>query len=403
MSTILKLHESYTRMNNTTMIKRKEIDYTIIWKNLNGIASKEEGNDLKEWLNSSRKNRKFYKSLQENYFNEGVEISAKEMKTAWRNIEKKTQGRIIKFRWVQYAAAILIPFIAFFAVLKYSNTDEISTDQSMLIQPGQSKALLTLHDGSVIEINKSDTLLNVLASSTNIAIDSTGVRYSNSQIKSSGEVRYNTLETQRGEEFSLALADGTHIWLNAETKIRYPEVFNKGYRELSLVHGEVFLDVSHDEERAFYVNTDQNRIKVLGTQFNVRAYPDELSKAITLLEGSVALQGSAENVMLKPDEQAVIDQKSGEVKINKVDANIYAAWTRGKFVFKDVQLSKILSDLERWYNIDVFYQNPSLKSKHFSLYINRYRSVNDLLEVLEATNKVKFEIHEDNIIVKGVY
>ncbi|WP_430816883.1 FecR family protein [Carboxylicivirga sp. RSCT41] len=376
----------------------------LITRHLKGELSDTDRQVLEKWLADDTNQELFEKIVnKENLLNQSLLFDKFPSDVAWQKVGGKISPRRTIGRWISYAAAVLVPLVLFFSVYKISDDARKRNDYAKVyeIKPGENKALLTLHDGSTVEVATADTLINILKSGTNINIDSAGADYSVDPNTLSDQQRYNTMVTSRGREFNLTLEDGTKVWMNAESQLRYPERFIGNTREV-FVEGEVYFEVAKDKNRPFFVNFNNKRIKVLGTEFNVRCYNDESSDIVTLVEGSIALDAMQESVILTPDQQAVIAANAGTIDVNKVDANIYAAWKDGKFVYNNAQLETIMKDLARWYQLNIFYQNETMKDKRFSLYTNRYDSIQEMLEILETTNKVKFEIFEDNIVIKSI-
>ena len=179
------------------------------------------------------------------------------------------------------------------------------------------------------------------------------------------EVMYNTVTIPRGGEYCLELADGTKVWLNAETELRFPVNFSDKTRDVYL-KGEAYFQVSKDELHAFQVHTSMGTVAVLGTSFNVRDYADE-QKVVTTLEMGKVMYVSGENkkeIILTPGFQ-VQEEKTGEIKMKKVDVMQYVGWREGKYVFENTALVDIMRTLERWYDIDVVYVDPVVKRLSF--------------------------------------
>ncbi|MCG8583045.1 MAG: FecR domain-containing protein [Bacteroidales bacterium] len=376
----------------------------LITRHLKGELSDTDRQVLEKWLIKDNNRQLFEKIVnKENLLNQSLLFDKFASDIAWQSVGRKINAQRSIGRWISYAAAVLVPLVLFFSVYKISDDARNRNDYAKVyeIKPGENKAVLTLHDGSTVEVASADTLINILKSGTNINIDSLGADYSVEQDKLSSQLRYNTMITSRGREFNLTLEDGTKVWMNAESQLRYPERFIGNTREV-YVEGEVYFEVAKDKNRPFFVNFNEKRIRVLGTEFNVRCYNDEQADVVTLVEGSIALDAMQESVILTPDQQAIIAQNADQIDVNDVDANIYAAWKDGKFVYNNAQLETIMKDLSRWYQLNIFYQNEIMKDKRFSLYTNRYDSIEEMLEILEATNKVKFEIFEDNIVIKSI-
>lgn len=187
------------------------------------------------------------------------------------------------------------------------------------------------------------------------------------------EVMYNTLEVPRGGEYDLVLEDGTRVWLNADSRLKYPVVFPGSERRVML-EGEAYFEVARDTNRPFLVETGVQSLRVLGTAFNVCAYPDEPDIYTTLVHGSVALStgGQGHECVLVPGEQAVCHVHNGSFTVGKVDVSQVAAWKKGLFVFENQNLEQIMLKLARWYNVTVFFRNEAAKTIEFRGNLPKY-------------------------------
>lgn len=211
---------------------------------------------------------------------------------------------------------------------------------------------------------------------------------------------YNKLEIPRGAEYFLTLADGTKIWLNSESVLRYPVNFTGEKREV-FIEGEAFFKVTRDSLHPFIVHAANTQIEVLGTEFNVRNYKDEQHVATTLVEGSVCLTSEKGNhqAILKPGEQGNTDLTTGDIVTGKVDLYLYTAWKDARFVFRNTRMEELLNTLSRWYDLEVFYQNNAVKDICFTGDMTRMADFRQLLNIIEANERVRFTIHNRVITV----
>jgi len=386
----------------------------LIARKLSGDMSQDEESHFMKWLNESKENKRLFERLEsEDYFDERLNIVAQfNVEEDWNKVRRVIQSEVdnsrrIRHVWMkvaQLAAAVLIP-VGIFIMLYTHVVDSDDADTPTLshqIKPGESKATLTLQSGEIYHIDKNDTVINVAETQVGISVDSVGVLYQINKKVELVELRYNTLETPRGGEFQLSLADGTRVWLNASTKLRYPERFGSNSREV-YVEGEAYFEVATDKVRPFFVHFNNSRTEVLGTEFNIKAYADNPNSIVTLSEGRIRVTHEKEAIEMTPDHQLIINRKSNKFSHNEVDASLYSAWKDGKLVYQGVELEEILEDIARWYNVNVFYQNQGAKDVEFSLYLNRYEDFSRVLDVLQATGKVEFEEFENNIIVRTNY
>ena len=213
--------------------------------------------------------------------------------------------------------------------------------------------------------------------------------------------QYNTLEVPRGAEYELILADGTHVWLNADTRLRYPTCFNTDERRVYL-EGEAYFQVTKDTAHPFRVESEAQVVEVLGTQFNVYAYGHEERTYTTLVEGKVAVTASAsgQHVQLMPGQQASLGRQGGEIVVGEVNIQQVVDWKNGMFVFDDLSLEAILRKVARWYDVEVFYRNQQAKAIVFKGNLPRYGELPELLKVLENSSEVHFSLKGNTLIVE---
>lgn len=266
------------------------------------------------------------------------------------------------------------------------------------IQPGQSRAVVTLADGQQIVLEQANRKIEE-SDGTVLHSDSGALVYMANAEKMVAKVMYNTVSIPRGGEYRLELADGTKVWLNAATELRFPVNFTGDMREVYL-KGEAYFQVKRDEKHPFIVHTSMGTVEVLGTSFNVRDYEDEREVVTTLETGRVMyVSGNTrEKVTLNPGYQ-VLEKESSPVEVRKVDPLQYTGWREGKYVFEDVTLEDIMRTLCRWYDIDVVYVDPAVKKFHFTGDLERYESISVFLSFIETGGDVKFETEGKTIII----
>lgn len=204
---------------------------------------------------------------------------------------------------------------------------------------------------------------------------------------------YNKLTTPIGGEYSLVLSDGTKVFLNADSELKYPVEFSDGKRIVDL-KGEAYFEVHKDSLRPFIVRMNGAEVTVLGTSFNVNTYGDDGQIYTTLVNGSVRVSSmkNKQEEILKPGMQSVMNVQSGLLTVRKVDVEPYVAWREGRFVFRAMTLDLIMRQLQRWYDFEVFYQNSELKDYEFRGVIKRDMDLDKVLSVIKATTNVDFEV-----------
>jgi transmembrane sensor len=305
--------------------------------------------------------------------------------------------------WYAVAAVILLILSSglYFNNLKKKTTVIAKTESPHFkndVLPGDNRAILTLDDGS--QINLDDAQNGVLASENNTDIRKTGsgqLEYSagNKLIET---VKYNTLSTPMGGQYQLSLPDGSRVWLNSGSSIRFPTAFIGKERIIEL-KGEAFFDIRGNKKMPFIVKTNMSMdIRVLGTQFNVMAYDDEKSINTTLLEGSVQLLKESGTAFLEPGQAAILNKGTGKIKVETADVDEAVAWKDGYFMFSNENIESIMRKVSRWYNVEVDYQG-NLSNKDFVGTISRDKNISEILKMLELTGAIHFKIDGRRITV----
>jgi ferric-dicitrate binding protein FerR (iron transport regulator) len=298
--------------------------------------------------------------------------------------------------WPRIAAAASIVLVLGTAIYFYTgrNKDQVITETfANDVAPGKNAATLTLANGQKILIN--DALAGKIAMETGVKIIKTAtgeIRYEITG-SNSGEIAYNTLSTTRGEQTQVRLPDGTLVFLNAESSLKYPTSFTGlGKREVSLT-GEGYFEVAKDKKHPFIVESSNQKVEVLGTHFNINTYSNETSVRTTLLEGSVKVNDR----ILKPNEQSVL--ANGNIKVAEVEVDNVVAWKNGTFLFEDEPLNSIMRKIERWYDVEVVYDKAVNKDKLYWGGVSRYDNVSKVLEKLSLTGNIHFKIEGRKITV----
>ena len=379
-------------------------------------TTSKEKQALETWLKENR-NKRFYKGL-ELFSEETKEALQKPQANVIRAFEKhqvkmKQLRKSIRMGVVKkvmpYAASILLVAGLFSVMMYLGKVDSgISQEEQWLsaIEPGSQKAELILADGKVLDLDKNKKKDEIKEKDGTI-INNTGssLVYDVSAKPESQKISYNSLVVPRGGEFQLELEDGTKVWVNSETRLRYPTKFSNNKRVV-LLEGEAYFEVSKDKNRPFIVKTQGVDVRVLGTQFNVSSYAEEESIQTTLVEGSVVVMDSKnheKNLLLDPGYQAVYSKDAKELENKKVNVDLYTSWKDGKFVFQESSLSDIMNRVSRWYDVKIFYQNADVGDLNFTGTLKRYDSLDRLLGMIEKTNEVKFFFKDNTIIVQKVF
>lgn len=311
----------------------------------------------------------------------------------------KTRGRV---RILRYAAAAALLGAIFFAgslYLKKSAPAPIAANTPAPLAPGSNKAMLVLADGKTIPLDSAN--IGALAKQGNTSIMNTQEGLAYKAEGSPAEVVYNTVVTPRGGQYQLTLADGSKVWLNAASSIRFPTAFI-GKERLVEITGEGYFQVAANAQQPFRVKvkgTPDMEVNVLGTSFNIMAYPDEQTITTTLEDGAVQLVHGNSKSVLKPGFGGSLSAGDNDFVIEKADMEQTLAWKEGKFRFRNTSIQTIMRQMARWYNIDVTYQGD-LSDVRLTGIISRRENASSLFRILSTTKRVHFDINDNRILVR---
>ncbi len=389
----------------------KEPNYiaNIIAKKILRQTDKKEEHFLDDWK-KSEENQLLYEKLTNprNFKKHDEVISSVDINSGWNKYiskidESKKRKLIPSVVW--YAAAVLLPLVivtSYLIIINEKQAVPVSAENNVLIEPGTKNAVLLLDDGSGINLEKEESLELQEKDGTRIVKKEGVLNYEKSRKEKNIQSLKNTLLVPRGGEYNLILADGTKVFVNSMSRLEFPVQFSDSTREVSL-EGEACFWVAKDAAHPFIVKVNGVKVEVLGTTFNINAYPDESSITTTLVEGKIKmnrLEKPGEEFILSPNDQAVIDSNSGQVKIGKVDADKFIQWVNGVYVFENQTLGAIMKTLGRWYDFNCWFENQDLKEIEFDGRLNKYESIEPILEIIQSTGKVKVEVENNNILFK---
>lgn len=304
---------------------------------------------------------------------------------------------------IRYAAAAIIICmlsVSLYFLFKPQPARQISKTENIKspandVAPGGNKAILTLANGrSIILDSAANGTLTTQGNSKILKLN--GMLSYNTLKNKSSEVLYNTISTPRGGQYELMLSDGSKVWLNAASSLRFPASFVGKERKVELL-GEAYFEVAKNAAMPFKVKVHGMEVEVLGTHFNINSYDNESMIRTTLLEGSVKINKNNSSSLLKPGQQAQMN-KAGEIKIiNNVDVEEAIAWKEGKFQFDKADIHDIMRQLARWYDVDVEYKGTV--SSHFGGTISRDVNLSQVLNMLHLTGEVNFQIQDKKVVV----
>ena len=383
-------------INNKKLVDDPFLLASWIAKSMAGELSDEELQLLDEWRMTSARNHQLYDRIVSRERREAKRrhFTAFDKVSGWQGYSKKlkeTEKKVNRWRvFLRYAAILLIPLSATVYGVLRSGEETVSLADLNAITPGGTRAELVLPSGEVVDLVAKS---GVISRGENTVINNEGKTLSYKSIGNQApmdSLRYNEVIVPKGGEYQLVLSDGTLVYLNSMTKIRFPERFSEKCREVE-VCGEAFFEVAENKRVPFVVKTDAYEITVLGTKFNVTAYADEQVATTTLVEGAVSISGKCigEAKALRPNEQFVLDRVSGSVEIKNLDVNYYTAWKDGMFRFRDVRLEEIMHVVERWYDMTVVYEDESVRDLHFGFNMSRLETIEPLLNIFELNGKIK--------------
>jgi ferric-dicitrate binding protein FerR (iron transport regulator) len=385
---------------------------SLIQKYLREEINSDESKELNYWVAQNNFNRQVFDELtkENSLTRELTPLSEADFDRIWNKIA--TQTKVVtmepkqKLQWKYFAAACVLIFILVGGYFWYnSNTKKDITKTTTTnnnnnndVQPGTEKAVLTLADGTKITLDNTANGAIAQQGNTVVMKEDGLLAYNVDQAKSQKEILYNTLTTAKGEEYkSLVLADGTKVWLNSVSSIRFPTSFITNERIVEIT-GELYFEVAKNLSKPFKVRVNGMEVEVLGTHFNVNAYSDEAVIKTTLLKGSVKVVNGKSLAIITPGQQAQVS-KNENVKVeSNVDVEEVTAWKNGRFQFAGAGIEEVMRQISRWYDVEVVYEGKP-KEQHFRGGISRNVEASKVFKMLETTEAIKFRIEGKKVIV----
>ncbi|MBN9384997.1 MAG: FecR domain-containing protein [Chitinophagaceae bacterium] len=304
-------------------------------------------------------------------------------------------------RWLSAAAVFLLIIMGTWLFVFRRSVPVHTPSSSKVVRndipPGGNKAVLILADGTQIKLDSASNGQLALQGQANVVKQDNGLlTYHLSGENKPGEIFWNTIEVPRGGQYRLVLSDGSKVWLNAASSIRYPSTFTGKERSVEIT-GEAYFEVEKNTAMPFVVKVSDTRVEVLGTHFNIMAYSDEADVRTTLLEGAVRVRKGDAALLLTPGQQARVGE-GGKIKlIGDADADDVLAWKNNLFSFNDDDIATVMRQVARWYDVDIKYEGQV--TQHFSGNISRKVNVSQLFKMLELTGTVHFKIEGNYILV----
>jgi len=390
----------------------------LISKFLKGSIEEEEKQQLYAWRKEQEANEELWRHLTDaEYMDEklGQWDNQPASDKLWNQIAKKTTHHIhtrksypsiftSKFALV---AALLVIGLLISTWFHFHYQSYQILDKPIAIKSIENLSKESEEDNAVKLIMSNGTSLSLKENEQRIIIDDNGLQIAqldrslsykdNHSLEQHAEA-FNTLIVPRGKHYQLMLADGTKVWLNAASSIKYPTNFQGKERRVEL-QGEAYFEVAKDSKHPFIVNTGKSAIKVLGTSFNIKAYPDEQSDKTSLISGSVKISSRKSNkeIELKPGDEATVTLHAIEAGQGDLDAAL--AWRNKMFIFHNSTLDDLMQMLSREYNVDVVFARNEIKEYHFTGRIERYEKIEPILDIIGQTAKVRFKLQQNKVTV----
>lgn len=367
--------------------------------------------ELEQWINASQEHKEIFESIfdEASLENQGriynsvdVDLALISAKQRLKFVERPGNNTNKKIRplWIYIAAASIILLITTIGVYHLRNPKPLSVPSALAkrseIKPGSNKATLTLANGKKIVLSAAAN--GELAKEAGVVITKAADGMLVYEVKAQNgqdSHQMNSLSTAKGEQYQVSLPDGTRVWLNAATSLKYPSSFSGTGERMVELSGEAYFEVAKDKIHPFIVKTDRQEVEVLGTHFNLNSYSDEEVTKTTLLEGSVKIN---HRVLLKPGEEGV-SAKTGTLTVNAVDTESSVAWKNGRFVFENELLMTALNKIARWYDVEVEYQDQNLERLPVGGSISKFDKVSEVLALFEKTGGLQFTIKGRTVIV----
>ena len=388
------------------MLSKEEHIARLIFLHIQGMTDNVQEKELNEWRSVSPRHEELFQRMLssehvEKSISRFVKTEEEEERGWWQLQQRARSGRSVrKIKWFPYAAAIVL-ILSVGGVFYFSGdkeqTEILPIAKNEVQVPG-SRAVLILPDGRKVDLENEVLRSDLAQSDSLLLVSARSLKYRDIDSPDTTEI-FHTLEIPRGGEYLLTLSDGTMIYLNSESTLSFPVKFQGKERKVYLT-GEAYFKVAKNTEHPFVVTAGELEVLVTGTTFGVRAYKDEKDIQTTLESGQVTVRVEGKSVKIVPNKQVLFNKSTMGLEVRDVDVDLYLAWADGRLVYDNCPLEKILTDLGRWYNIDVFYSRDELRSYQFSLNMKKHEEFTQVLELIGKTGEVQFEIKDNTVIVK---
>ncbi|MFB9840754.1 FecR family protein [Mucilaginibacter ginsenosidivorans] len=378
----------------------RERIYILISKFRDNTASEAEKEELLNWYRQ--------KAYQDAEFPESEDAVGDFMLSRLNREIRPVRRSMPYVRWLAAASVVVVLGVSWLLVSKFTggaDKNRIALVPKNDIPPGRNKAVLTLADGSKISL--TDAGNGEIANQNGIQVTKSAdgqlvytIKPSQDQNTAPGSAgttqlhSFNTIETPKGGQYQVVLPDGSKVWLNAFSSLKFPVNFNAVKERRVELKGEAYFEVVHNDAMPFRVVTDKQVVEDIGTRFDINAYDDEANSKTSLLQGKVRIIADGRSALLNPGQQATV---ANGIKISEVNTEQVIAWKNGYFNFDDEKLENIMKSVSRWYVVDVVFEDDNLKSETYGAITTRFANISTLLNIMEQTGDAKFTIEGSTI------
>ena len=383
---------------------RKQKNNIDKWKLLLKVLSDElpeDDNQFQRWLNENSANKSLYKSLKEGQGDDALFDKEQVFKNISNKLSLNTTRKTgwHRTKWFKYATSA-VAIVALFIIAIYHVTREPHIPEAVeknIFDPGSKKAYLLSMKGEMIDLSESFEVKK--EDGTIISNKSEGMISFEKTASVNRKIEQQTIYVPKSGEYELALADGSRVFLNSESQLTFPSYFEGDTRRVELI-GEAYFEVKK-EDKPFVILTPELTVEVLGTSFNINAYETNPYVNTTLVEGNVRvhLAESQKVFQLKPEQNLRLNKLSDEVSVQQVNTDIYTAWVKGEFMFRNQPLPEIFAQLERWYDFKIVYENQDIKKMRFTGSAQKAKPLNYLLDLITAVTDIQYRNERDKIIL----
>ena len=358
---------------------------------------------VEAWLAESEEHRQQYRRISADML--FWQWSLKEWKLDSSDAERRLKAvwnRKPGLAWNRYlpiaASVVILLFAGWWGFRHVDKNTEIPAEVFAKIEPITPRAVLVLSSGKQIDLAESHEQITE-QNGMIVEVDSSGeIRYQGTDLQSE-EIIYNKVIVPRSGEYFVTLCDGSKVWLNADTEFEFPANFSETIREVRL-KGEAYFQVAKDCQKPFIVKSGEYQLQVYGTEFNLNTYHTDRIEAV-LVKGSIGFRANAgcKEIVLQPEQLGIANTGNGKTEVQDVDVYPYIAWKNKDMVFVNERLESIMEKIERWYDVNVFFQNERLKDLRFYGDMKRYSDIREILAYLEKSSDVRFQVNGRTLIV----